>query len=164
MLCYPCRCLCFGVLQITRITRFLLITLQRTQIFFTDGLTFMTLDFRYFKTSDAGQFFLWKDRTDSSQPSRDLLATNECNALVSFLKYARGFHARCRVEREKSFLGVLLSLPRPYESRPFHFPYFLLLRSHFRRILLKQNKNKGEYFSEANQPSFLNCSMWHLLP
>lgn len=29
----------------TRITRFLLITLQRTQIFFTDGLTFMTLGF-----------------------------------------------------------------------------------------------------------------------
>lgn len=111
MLCYPCRCLCFGVLQITRITRFLLITLQRTQIFFTDGLTFMTLDFRYFKTSDAGQFFLWKDRTDSSQPSRDLLATNECNALVSFLKYARGFHARCRVEREKSFWQCFCHFP-----------------------------------------------------
>src|SRR4029450_8858964 len=40
-LLYPCRCLCRGFEQITRITPRRRITLQRSQIFFTDGRTFM---------------------------------------------------------------------------------------------------------------------------
>src|SRR4249919_3138880 len=40
-LLYPCRCLCRGFEQITRITPRRRMTLQRSQIFFTDGWTFI---------------------------------------------------------------------------------------------------------------------------
>ena len=40
---YPCLCLCLGFSQITLITPFLLITLHLSHIFFTDGLTFISL-------------------------------------------------------------------------------------------------------------------------
>src|SRR6266566_6068137 len=39
---YPCRCLCRGLEQITRIRPRRRTTRQRSQILFTDGLTFMT--------------------------------------------------------------------------------------------------------------------------
>ena len=38
---YPCFCLCFGFLQITLTTLFLLIILQSLQIFFADAPTFI---------------------------------------------------------------------------------------------------------------------------
>src|SRR5438046_6894888 len=38
---YPCRCLCRGLEQITRMVPRRRITRQRSQILFTDGLTFM---------------------------------------------------------------------------------------------------------------------------
>ena len=38
---YPCRCLCFGFLQIMKIRRERFTTLQLLQIFFTDARTFM---------------------------------------------------------------------------------------------------------------------------
>jgi hypothetical protein len=39
---YPCRCLCLGFSQITRITPFLFTILHLSQIFLTDALTFTT--------------------------------------------------------------------------------------------------------------------------
>lgn len=38
---YPCLCLCFLILHITRMTPFLRITLHLSHIFFTDDRTFM---------------------------------------------------------------------------------------------------------------------------
>ena len=38
----PCRCLCFGLLQMIRTTRLRRMTLQLRQISFTDALTFIT--------------------------------------------------------------------------------------------------------------------------
>jgi hypothetical protein len=40
-LLYPCRCLCRGFEQITRIWPRRRMTLQRSHIFFTDGRTFI---------------------------------------------------------------------------------------------------------------------------
>ena len=40
---YPCLCLCLGFSQITLITPFLLMILHLSQIFFTDGLTFISI-------------------------------------------------------------------------------------------------------------------------
>src|SRR5580704_658469 len=41
LLCYPCRCLCFELTQITRTTPLRWMTLHLSQIFFTDALTFI---------------------------------------------------------------------------------------------------------------------------
>jgi hypothetical protein len=42
---YPCRCLCFAVLQIILTTPFRRITLHSRQMGLTDALTFITLSF-----------------------------------------------------------------------------------------------------------------------
>src|SRR5215471_11569366 len=41
-MCYPCLCLCFEFIQITRTTPLRCTILHLSQIFFTDALTFMT--------------------------------------------------------------------------------------------------------------------------
>jgi len=43
MIYYPCLCLCFAVVQITRTTRFRRIILHLLQIGFTEALTFMNV-------------------------------------------------------------------------------------------------------------------------
>lgn len=70
----------------------------------------------------AERSFPWRGRKGSFQRLRDPLAEDGYNGRAFFLKYVPESHDHYRAGHEKSYLEALQSLPRPYESRLFHWP------------------------------------------
>src|SRR5580704_2192947 len=138
---YPCRCLCFGLVQMTRTTPSRWITLHLSHIFLTDARTFISLLLAgtSARATVISRFFHGPDRAAITQPAPDRLAELSQNSSSPLRPHAPEPRLRSPASPSPPRSGAAPLQLLPPKSRPRQDPRTV---GGYRHAMLKMRRQR----------------------